>query len=220
MPNTDSTADTGSPESFRPLLSQGHGVALAELAIGIVTLLKAAALARQPLSPTETRVFRLANSLPARGYPIAWMPMQYGTFGAVPVAASFALARRRPRLALAIATSGTASWLLAKGVKSIVGRGRPADFLDGVEQRGREKGDLGFPSGHAAVSTALTITSLPFVSYRWRAPLLALSGFVPFARLYAGVHLPLDVVGGSALGLAIGGAVNLTVPACGTGRRT
>ena len=217
--HTDSSAGTTAcPESFLHLLFQRHGVALAEFAIGIVSLLEAAALARQPLSPTETRVFRMANSLPARGYPMVWMPMQYGTFGAIPVAASFALAHRRPRLALAIGASGTAAWLFAKGVKSTVGRGRPASFLEGVEQRGAEKGDQGFPSGHAAVSTALTITSWPYVSYRWRVPLLALAAFVPFARLYAGVHLPLDVVGGSGLGLAIGGAVNLAIPWCRTGR--
>jgi membrane-associated phospholipid phosphatase len=215
VPDTDSTADTTAcpcQGSFRHLLYKGHGVALAELAIGTVTLLKAAALAREPPSPTEARIFRLANSLPTRGYLLAWMPMQYGTFGAVPVAASFALARRRPRLALAIGAGGVAAWLLAKGVKSIVGRGRPASVLQGVVRRGAEKGDLGFPSGHAAVSAALTVTSWPYVSDRWRGPLAALSGFVPIARMYVGVHLPLDVVGGSALGLAIGGAINLAFP--------
>jgi undecaprenyl-diphosphatase len=45
----------------------------------------------------------------------------------------------------------------------------------------------------------------------WRATLAALAGFVPFARMYVGAHLPLDVVGGSALGLAIGSAVNLAI---------
>jgi glycosyltransferase 2 family protein len=188
------------------------------LAIGIVTLLEAAALARQPLSPSEARVFRMANSLPARGYPLVWMPMQYGTFGAIPMAAALALARRRPRLSRAIGASGVAAWLLAKGVKSIVGRGRPASVLEGVVQRGAEKGDLGFPSGHAAVSAALTVTSWPYLSEGWRVPLVALSGFVPIARMYVGVHLPLDVVGGSALGLAISGAVNLAFPTRRTAR--
>jgi membrane-associated phospholipid phosphatase len=30
--------------------------------------------------------------------------------------------------------------------------------------------------------------------------------------MYVGAHLPLDLVGGSALGLAIGCAVNLAIP--------
>jgi glycosyltransferase 2 family protein len=211
--NTESTAAPATgPESFRDLLFQRHGASLAGLAIGIVTLLGTAALSRRPISPTETRVFRTANGLPGRGYPVIWMPMQYGTFGAVPVAAAVALARRRPHLALAMGASGTAAWVLAKGVKPIVGRGRPASVLEGAVQRGAEKGDQGFPSGHAAVSAALTVASWPNVSDGWRVPLAALSAFVPLARMYVGAHLPLDVVGGSALGLAIGCAVNLAVP--------
>jgi membrane-associated phospholipid phosphatase len=138
--------------------------------------------------------------------------MQYGTFGAVPGAAAVALARRRPRLALGIATGGTAAWVLAKAAKPIVGRGRPASVLGAVVQHGAEEGDQGFPSGHAAVSAAITVVAWPYLSRRWRGPLAALSVFVPIARIYVGAHLPLDVVGGSALGLAIGNAVNLAVP--------
>jgi undecaprenyl-diphosphatase len=36
-----------------------------------------------------------------------------------------------------------------------------------------------------------------------------LSGFVPFARMYVGAHLPLDVIGGSALGISVASLVNL-----------
>jgi undecaprenyl-diphosphatase len=93
-----------------------------------------------------------------------------------------------------------------------VDRGRPANVLDDVSVRGKEKGDRGFPSGHAAVSTALTVVAWPYASSRSRAALLSLAGFVPFARIYVAAHLPLDVVGGSALGLAIGSAVNLALP--------
>lgn len=58
----------------------------------------------------------------------------------------------------------------------------------------------------------LTIVAWPYLSSGWRLSLAVLSGIVPFARMYVGVHLPLDVVGGSALGLAIGSAVNLSIP--------
>jgi len=94
----------------------------------------------------------------------------------------------------------------------MVDRGRPASVLEGVSLRGAEEGDEGFPSGHAAVSAALTVIVWPSASNGWRTTLAALAGFVPFARMYVGAHLPLDVVGGSALGLAIGSAVNLVIP--------
>jgi undecaprenyl-diphosphatase len=42
-----------------------------------------------------------------------------------------------------------------------------------------------------------------------RVTLSALTGLVPFGRMYVGAHLPLDLVGGSALGLALGSMVNL-----------
>ncbi len=138
--------------------------------------------------------------------------MQYGTFGTVPGMAVLALARHRPRLALAIGVGGTAAWFSAKAVKRIVDRGRPANIIDDVSLRGAEEGDQGFPSGHAAVSAALTVIAWPYVADGSRVSLAALSGFVPFARLYVGAHLPLDVVGGSALGLAIGCVMNLIMP--------
>jgi membrane-associated phospholipid phosphatase len=185
---------------------------LAAVVFGVGTMLGAAALARRPITHTEVRIFRMANGLADEAYPAVWVPMQYGTFGTVPAAAVVALARRRPRLALAFGVGGTAAWLVAKAEKRIVGRGRPATLLEHVAVRGTEKGDRGFPSGHAAVSAALTVVAWPYASNRWRATLAALAGFVSFARMYVAAHLPLDVVGGSALGLAIGSAVNAAIP--------
>ena len=72
--------------------------------------------------------------------------MQYGTFGTVPVSGVVALARNRPRLALAIGVGGTTAWVSAKVLKRVVGRGRPAKVVDDVLLRGVEEGDLGFPS--------------------------------------------------------------------------
>lgn len=186
---------------------------VAGLLAGVATVIGTSALARRRRSQSEIRLFRLVNGLPEWAYPATWIPMQYGTFGTVPATAALALARRRPRLALAIGVGGTAAWVLAKAVKPVVDRGRPASVIGGVVQRGAEEGDQGFPSGHAAVSTALTVLSWPYFSDEWRVRVVALSAFVPFARMYVGAHLPLDVVGGSALGLAIGCAVNLVLPA-------
>ena len=185
---------------------------LAGLALGVGTFVGTAALARRPISRTEVQAFRTVNDLPGAAFPAVWLPMQYGTFGTVPVSAVLALARNRPRLALAIGVGGTTAWVSAKVLKRLVGRGRPANVVDDVLLRGVEEGDLGFPSGHAAVSAALTVVALPSVTGGWRWSLAALSGFVPLARMYVGAHLPLDVVGGSALGLAIGSAVNLLIP--------
>jgi membrane-associated phospholipid phosphatase len=199
------------PRSSAALPSSARNVA--GLALGLGALLWSAARAREGLTDDEVDIFRFANGLPEGAYRAVWAPMQYGTFAVVPAASTIAIARRRPGLAWAIGIGGTAAWLAAKAVKPLVARGRPALVLDDVVLRGTDEGDLGFPSGHAAVSAALTFVLWPYLSRGWRVGLVALSGFVPIARMYVGVHLPLDVVGGSALGVAIGSAVGLVVPA-------
>jgi membrane-associated phospholipid phosphatase len=186
---------------------------MAGAVLGASVLIGAGALASRGVSPPEIRVFRRANELPDEAFRAVWAPMQYGTFGAVPALAVLALARRRVPLAVAVAAAGTTAWVLAKAVKPIVGRGRPAGILTGVRQRGKEEGDLGFPSGHAAVSAALTIAISPHVDGGWHLACTALAGFVPVARMYVGAHLPLDVLGGSALGLGVGSLVNLAARA-------
>jgi glycosyltransferase 2 family protein len=180
---------------------------LAGLVVGGTVLLVTAAAARRGVTETETRVFRLANELPQEAFGAIWLPMQYGTFATVPLLAGLALARHRPKLAAALGVSGTTAWVLAKAIKPVVGRGRPGSALAGVRLRGKEEGDLGFPSGHAAVSAGLTLVAWPYISRNWRLLAAALATFVPFARVYVGAHLPLDVVGGSALGMTIGSAV-------------
>ena len=87
--------------------------------------------------------------------------------------------------------------------KRSVGRGRPATELDDVVIRGKEEGDLGFPSGHAAVSAALSTAAAPFLPAPVRMAAVGLATFVSFARVHVGAHL-LDVAGGACLGVALG----------------
>jgi undecaprenyl-diphosphatase len=60
-----------------------------------------------------------------------------------------------------------------------------------------------FPSGHATVSFACA-TVLALAVPRLRAPLFALAALIASSRVYVGVHYPLDVLAGAALGLLLG----------------
>ncbi|HWD45825.1 MAG TPA: phosphatase PAP2 family protein, partial [Actinomycetota bacterium] len=150
----------------------------------------------------ETDLFRLANDLPTALYPAFWVVMQAGNVVAVGVAAVAVAATRRFWLAANLAITGIGVWLVAKWIKQEVGRGRPADLLPDVTIRGNPDSGLGFVSGHAAVAVAIATLIAPYLGRRARWVAFAVAGLVCVSRMYVGVHLPLDVVGGAALGWA------------------
>jgi membrane-associated phospholipid phosphatase len=165
----------------------------------------------------EADAFRLVNDLPSVPFPIVWVPMQLGNLLVVPAAVLVALAFRRWRLAGGLALAGAGVYALAKVVKHFVLRGRPSGLLDDVTVRGAAPHGLGFVSGHIAVVTALAYVAWPWLPRwgRWAAGVAVAAVF--FTRMYVGAHLPLDMVGGAALGLAVGALVRLLlgVPARG-----
>jgi undecaprenyl-diphosphatase len=173
--------------------------------------LTAIVAARDGIDEREREAFRAANGASGIDYRAVWVPMQYGTFATVPALAGLAFVRRRPRLGTGLLLGGTSAYALAKVAKRSVGRGRPATELDDVVIRGKEEGDLGFPSGHAAVSAALTTAAAPFLPSPVRMVAAGLAAFVSFARVHVGAHLPLDVVGGACMGVALGSAANLVL---------
>jgi undecaprenyl-diphosphatase len=71
-----------------------------------------------------------------------------------------------------------------------------------------------FPSGHATTSFACA-TVLSVLAPRLAPGFLVLAAAIGFSRVYAGVHYPLDVVGGAVLGVAIGLALLRVGPSLG-----
>lgn len=163
-----------------------------------------AAIDGEHVSALEEGIFRAANDLPGALYPVLWPLMQLGTFISVPVVAVGAAAARRFRLAIEAGTAGVASYALAKVVKDLYPRDRPGAFLADVNLRGIGTGGRGYPSGHAAVSAALAFVLWAHLPRRWRWVPVAGAAVVAFGRMYVGGHLPLDVLGGAALGVACG----------------
>jgi glycosyltransferase 2 family protein len=163
----------------------------------------------------ETDLFRLANDLPGALFPAFWLVMQAGNVLAVGVASLVVAATRRFWLAANLAITGVGVWLAARWIKGQVGRERPADLLDGVHQRGTHDSGLGFVSGHAAVAVAIATLIAPYLGRRARWVAVAVAVGVCVSRMYVGAHLPLDVVGGAALGWAAGSLVHLLLGAPG-----
>jgi glycosyltransferase 2 family protein len=162
----------------------------------------------------DADLFRLVNQVPdALGRPLLAV-MQLGALAAVPVVTAVALAARRPRMARDLALSGVLAWALAKLVKALVGQARPVALRGGVVVRGLGTG-LGYPSGHAAVAAALATAAGPWLPRPARRATWWAVWLVALGRIYAGVHLPLDVLGGAALGWAVAAAMHLALGAPG-----
>jgi hypothetical protein len=181
---------------------------LAWFAAAIAVLVAASlAIDGDHVGELEERIFRWVNEGPDSLYPAWWALMQYGTFITIPLATLIALLLRRIRLAVELAVAGIGVYLIAKVVKEAFPRGRPGAVLEGAQLRGIGPEGLGFPSGHAAVSAALAFVLFAYLPRAWRWAFVVLGVIVSVGRLYVGAHLPLDVVGGAALGVAAGALV-------------
>src|SRR4029450_566136 len=132
-----------------------------------------------------------------------------------PVVAGVAALTRRFRLAVNLAVAGFGCYFLALLVKSLVHRGRPSQYLPDVNLHGPAASGLGYVSGHAAVAVALASVASPYLSRRARRVAWTLAAAVCLSRVYVGAHLPLDVIGGAAVGFAVGAAVHLVLGAPG-----
>ena len=120
------------------------------------------------------------------------------------VAVLYCVASARPRYALAILGTPVA-FLLCSLVKLGVQRPRPTEALIVVPAT------FSFPSGHAAVATALFLTLAVLAAHgeRRTGPRrviigagLAIALIVAWSRVYLGVHYFSDVIGGMLLGAA------------------
>lgn len=199
----------GEPE---PLDSNGRGRHLGDLVrvllASVVIAVTAAVASTHNVSRLEEDVFRLINRLPdLLRIPLDYV-MQSGALAAVPVVAIGALVFRNVRLSRDVAIAGASAWVLAKVLKSVVGRQRPFAALDAVFRHGTDTG-LGYPSGHAAVAAAIATAAAPYLNRQLRRAIWTAAVLVGIARIYVGAHLPLDVIGGWALGVLVGSAVHL-----------
>jgi undecaprenyl-diphosphatase len=133
-------------------------------------------------------------------YPV----MQLGTLTApFIVAIVIVVIRRDWLLALATIVAGLVAWFGAKGVKKLVARGRPLQYLPDIHVREGKGNGLGFISGHSAVAAASAIMLMVALPRRWRPAVAAVAALVGIARIVFGVHLPADVVGGWSFGVLV-----------------
>lgn len=181
--------------------SRALDAAVAVVAAGAVVL-GAQEAGRDTMRAAEVRCFTGLNATSDRALRPVWLVMQLGSLGGSLATGGVVVVAGQPRLGRRLAIVGTLGWLGSKVVKPVANRGRPATLLGTARIRGREQTGLGYPSGHAAVAVGMAAAAVSIVPPALRAPLWLSAVGVGAARVYVGAHLPLDVLGGMALGLA------------------
>ncbi len=126
--------------------------------------------------------------------------------GAVAVVVTFAL--KMWRLSWRLAASLFAGFAVGGIMKHEIGRARPVELLHNVHVRWADSGN-GFPSGHALVITIVMLTILPYVPRKWSWIIPIPIILVMLSRVYLGLHAPLDVIGGFAVGVLVVSAVRI-----------
>jgi undecaprenyl-diphosphatase len=118
------------------------------------------------------------------------------------VGAVLALLWRRPWLLVLLLAADFAADGLSLALRQWIGRDRPPLVYPEPKPLVSVPHSGAFPSGHASTAFACA-TVLAWASPRLRVPAFVLAAAIAWSRVYVGVHWPLDVLGGAALGMLV-----------------
>ncbi|MEX2090833.1 MAG: phosphatase PAP2 family protein [Candidatus Paceibacterota bacterium] len=102
---------------------------------------------------------------------------------------------------LTIGSAIIARFVLVELIRYFIYSPRPFTILENVNQLLAHEPTSSFPSGHVSFFFGLAFGSY-FLNKKTGSWLLVLAGLIGVARVYVGIHWPLDIIAGAVLGWA------------------
>jgi HAD superfamily phosphatase (TIGR01668 family) len=180
----------------------------------ILLLLGAAYLSTLVVSDFETALFRSGNELPSWLFYLFSLFAFFGSIVFVILITVFSVVKRRYEAGFKFFVAGITAYFVSYGINLLELRNSSSIPLSDVNVRETVLNTYGFPSINVAIATALAIIAYQYVPKQYRRVITILVLLVALSQMYLGTHLPLDLIGGYAVGLAVGSAVCLV-----TGRK-
>ena len=183
----------------------GHGkLYFGGLVSAFVLFFGSAALAwSQQVPGWDAALFRVINDWPESFFHFFLVAtIFHESLWIAVVAVVLAFAARMYRLSWRLAACSIAGYGIALIGKHVIDRARPEGLLTDIHVRITETGN-GFPSGHTMIITIVMLALLPYLPWRWRWIIPIPIILMGLSRVYLGVHMPLDIIGGFAIGVGV-----------------
>lgn len=157
-------------------------------------------LSRGPNLPSwESSLFLSIYNTPDSFHKIGLFITQLGDRYILLVILLAALLLRKWRMTIFMFLAGLTTYITAGLAKALFGRDRPHELIPNVIPLDQFHGP-GFPSGHTAFAVVLALSLGLFIGRRYYLLLALWILAVAWSRIYLGVHLPADIIGGFAIG--------------------
>lgn len=154
------------------------------------------------MHPWEIKIFNSIYHKPEFIYPIMFFVTQSGSIHMLAILLLVGVLIKNYAFLTKLLLTSTLAFLIAGFAKEIWGRVRPNEVILGVSNLDYIVRGPGFPSGHTALATAMALVVSDFLPQRLKFLAYIWIILVAYSRLYLGVHAPLDILGGFAIGLA------------------